>query len=64
MVSVEACTTAKGVPAVWILLEKTGRITFFNKQGNISACTLSDGLKVGSMCEAVDPEVLRASTLH
>ncbi|KAJ5385668.1 hypothetical protein N7509_008209 [Penicillium cosmopolitanum] len=64
MVSVEACTTAKGLPAVWILLEKTGRITFFNKQGNISACTMSDGLKVGSMCEAVDPEVLRASTLH
>ncbi|KAJ6001008.1 hypothetical protein N7481_001417 [Penicillium waksmanii] len=64
MVSVEACTTEKGLPAVWILLEKTGRATFFNKQGNISACALSDGLKVGSMCDAVDPEVLRDSTLN
>ncbi|KAJ5742260.1 hypothetical protein N7533_011669, partial [Penicillium manginii] len=58
IVSVEACTTEKGLLAVWILLEKTGRATFFNKQGNISACTLSDGLKVGSMCDTVDLEVL------
>jgi hypothetical protein len=64
MVSVEACTTEKGLPAVWILLEKTGRATFFNKQGNISACTLSDGLKVGSMCDTVDLEVLCNSILN
>ena len=64
MILVEACTTEKGLPAVWILLEKTGRATFFNKQGNISACTLNDELKVGSMCNAMDPEVLRNSTLH
>ncbi|KAJ5337312.1 uncharacterized protein N7506_005334 [Penicillium brevicompactum] len=64
MVSVEACSTAEGLPAVWILLEKTGRVTFFNKQGNISACTLSDGLRVGSTCDAVAPEALWNPTLH
>lgn len=64
MVSVEACSTAEGLPAVWILLEKTGRVTFFNKQGNISACTLNDGLRVGSTCDAVDPEALWNPSLH
>ncbi|KAJ6038901.1 uncharacterized protein N7446_014181 [Penicillium canescens] len=38
----------------WIEVEHTGLVSFFNYQGDKSACTLDNGLKHGSRCIATD----------
>ncbi|CAG7934846.1 unnamed protein product [Penicillium salamii] len=52
----EACGTENNSSAAWVKVEKTGVITFFNFQGDNSACTLDNGLKHGSRCTASDME--------
>ncbi|CAG7975995.1 unnamed protein product [Penicillium salamii] len=55
----EACGTENNSPAAWVKVEKTGVITFYNFQGDKSACRLDNGLKHGSRCTASD---LKSST--
>ncbi|CAG8030236.1 unnamed protein product [Penicillium salamii] len=55
----EACGTENNSAAAWVKVEKNGVITFYNFQGDKSACTLDNGLKHGSRCTASD---LKSST--
>jgi hypothetical protein len=48
----EVCGTANNSSAAWVKVEKTGVVTFFNSQGDTSACRLDRGLKHGSRCTA------------
>ncbi|KAI3180929.1 hypothetical protein DTO027I6_10264 [Penicillium roqueforti] len=48
----EVCGTANNSSAAWLKVEKTGVVTFFNSQGDTSACRLDRGLKHGSRCTA------------
>ncbi|CAG7938423.1 unnamed protein product [Penicillium salamii] len=50
----EACGTENNSSAAWVKVEKTGVITFYNFQGDKSACKLDKGLKHGSRCTASD----------
>lgn len=52
VVSVDACGTENGQPAAWIVVNDKGLVTFFNQNGDRSACALDNGLKVGSQCIA------------
>lgn len=52
VVSVDACGTENGQPAAWIVVNDKGLVTFFNQNGDRSACALDNGLKVGSQCSA------------
>ncbi|KAF3009287.1 hypothetical protein E8E15_002049 [Penicillium rubens] len=55
----EACGTENDSAAAWVKAEKNGVITFYNFQGDKSACKLDKGLKHGSRCTASD---LKSST--
>ncbi|CAI7620201.1 unnamed protein product [Penicillium palitans] len=50
----EACGTENNSSAAWVKVERPGVISFFNFQGEKSACTLDNGLKHGSRCTALD----------
>ena len=52
IVSVDACGTENGQRAAWIVVNDKGLVTFFNQNGDKSACALDNGLKVGSQCSA------------
>lgn len=52
VVSVDACGTENGQPAAWIVVNDKGLVTFFNQNGDRSACALDNGLRVGSQCSA------------
>ncbi|KAJ5473987.1 hypothetical protein N7475_003553 [Penicillium sp. IBT 31633x] len=54
VLNVDTCGTEKDRPVAWIQINKNGLVTFFNQNGNIAACTLDNGLKVGSWCSASD----------
>ncbi|KAJ6050474.1 uncharacterized protein N7446_010583 [Penicillium canescens] len=51
---VEACGTEDNSSAAWIQVKDTGVVTFSNHQGEMSSCTLDNGLKHGSRCIASD----------
>jgi hypothetical protein len=51
---VGACGTKRNSSVAWIEVEHTGLVSFFNYQGDKSACTLDNGLKHGSRCIASD----------
>ena len=52
---VDACGTKDGKDLAWILVNQTGEVTFFNRNGDKSGCQLNNGLKAGSWCKATDP---------
>jgi hypothetical protein len=52
---VDACGTKDGKDLAWILVNQTGEVTFFNRNGDKSGCQLNNGLKTGSWCKATDP---------
>ncbi|KAJ5302312.1 hypothetical protein N7508_007175 [Penicillium antarcticum] len=54
VLNVDACGTEDGEPVAWITVNETGLVTFSNKNGAKTACTLNDGLKVGSSCDATN----------
>ncbi|KAJ5117413.1 hypothetical protein N7448_011045 [Penicillium atrosanguineum] len=54
VLGVEACGTENKSSVAWVEVEKTGLVTFFNHQGDKSACNLDNGLKLGSRCNASD----------
>ncbi|KAJ5566723.1 uncharacterized protein N7459_010105 [Penicillium hispanicum] len=56
---VDACGTDNEGPVAWIQVDQNGVVTFFNENGDKSACTLGNGLTVGSLCSASVLDVTR-----
>lgn len=54
VLNVDACGTENGSSVASIEVRQTGLVTFFNQNGDMSACTLNNGFKAGSWCSASD----------
>ncbi|KAJ5090622.1 hypothetical protein N7532_009306 [Penicillium argentinense] len=61
-IDVAACGQANGINVAWILVNQTGEVTFFNKNGDKAECLLDNGLKTGSLCNTSDPEPLTSTS--
>ncbi|RMJ21329.1 hypothetical protein PHISP_07802 [Aspergillus sp. HF37] len=61
---VAACGTENGKPLAWITVNQTGVVTFHNRNGDKSECTLNNGLKTGSRCNTSDPNPKTSSPVR
>lgn len=53
-IDVAACGQVNGKNAAWIMVNKTGEVTFFNQNGDKAKCKLDNGLNTGSSCSTSD----------
>lgn len=47
---VDICGTEDGEQVAWVTVNKNGRVTFLNRQGETSSCILKNGLQIPSSC--------------
>ncbi|CAG8282843.1 unnamed protein product [Penicillium salamii] len=47
---VDICGTENGERIAWVTVNKNGIVTFLNRMGDTSSCTLENGLQVPSNC--------------
>lgn len=62
--NVAVCGTENGKPVAWITVNQTGVVTFHNRNGDKSECTLNNGLKTGSRCNTSDPNPKTSSPVR
>jgi hypothetical protein len=64
ILDVAVCGTENGKPVAWTTVNQTGVVTFHNRSGDKSECTLNNGLKTGSWCNTSDPNPRTSSPMR
>lgn len=52
VVKVDICGTEDGKQVAWVTVDRNGRVTFLNRQGETSSCILENGLQIPSYCSS------------